>query len=208
MTLTVLAERFVERWTLLGGQVFYADDPADLPAALVEAAQALVGGAEEAPPTVVAWETGDDAFRGWSTALSEPEWAYHGFSHGAEGVSSNGRPLSRDEARDLTARASLGITGCAWAVADTGTVAVVGGAAGGLWPTLLPPAHLSVVRTGQIVGTVGDGLRALADQARSRGRFPPMVKLISGPSSTADIEGQLWVGVHGPARVGVVLVAG
>jgi hypothetical protein len=94
----------------------------------------------------------------------------------------------------------------AWAVADTGTVAVYGSASSALWPTLLPPVHVTVVYARQLVETVAEGLAILAADARARGGLPPMVKLISGPSSTADIEGQLWVGVHGPAQVGVVLV--
>ena len=48
---------------------------------------------------------------------------------------------------------------------------------------------------------MGEGPRALR-----RGAMPRTVNLISGPSRTADIGGQLVMGAHGPRRLCVILV--
>lgn len=118
-------------------------------------------------------------------------------------VDVDGLPWERKNLKEAAARAALGISTGAWAVAHTGSVAVYGDRDHGTWPSLLPPAHLILLRADSIYATLGDGLRRLHFEP---GGLPPEVKLITGPSSTGDIEGQPVIGVHGPARVGVLLV--
>lgn len=113
-------------------------------------------------------------------------------------------PQARRVTGDLARRtAVVGVTGCAWAAADTGTVALYAEPHQPLWPSLLPAVHVVWVWADQLVPTLAEGLRRLWQRSRD-GSGPPLVKLVSAPSMTADIEGQLIVGVHGPRRVIVV----
>ena len=96
--------------------------------------------------------------------------------------------------------AAVGLTGCTFAVAETGSIALTAGPGRGLLPSVLPHTHIVLVDAARIVPTVRDGLRLLRNDG-----IPPMAKLITGPSMTADIEGTLVVGVHGPAQVAAVV---
>jgi L-lactate dehydrogenase complex protein LldG len=97
------------------------------------------------------------------------------------------------------------LTTCAAACADTGTIALDGGAGQGRRAlTLVPDLHVCIVRAEQIVETVPELVAALADSARE-GR--PIV-LVSGPSATSDIELNRVEGVHGPRTLEVLIAQG
>jgi L-lactate dehydrogenase complex protein LldG len=101
-------------------------------------------------------------------------------------------------ARDLDALDGT-LTGCAIAIAETGTIVLDAGQASGRRAiTLVPDLHLCVVRRAQVLATVPDAIRALDGQ---RGPFT----LVSGPSATSDIELDRVEGVHGPRRLEVLL---
>jgi L-lactate dehydrogenase complex protein LldG len=92
------------------------------------------------------------------------------------------------------------ITGCALAIAETGTIVLDGGERSGRRAlTLVPDLHLCVVERSQVVATVSDAIRALDGR---RGPFT----FVSGPSATSDIELDRVEGVHGPRRLEVLLV--
>lgn len=96
------------------------------------------------------------------------------------------------------------LTGCALAVAETGSLVLDHGVGQGRRAlTLLPDLHLCVVAEADVVADVPDAL-AVLDQAVRDG-LP--VTFVSGPSATSDIELQRVEGVHGPRRLVVVLVA-
>jgi L-lactate dehydrogenase complex protein LldG len=95
------------------------------------------------------------------------------------------------------------ITGCAAAVAETGTIILDGGPDSGHRAlTLVPDRHLCVVRAEQIHGQLPEALAAIADAAVDR-RAP--ITLVSGPSASSDIELERVEGVHGPRRLSVVI---
>jgi L-lactate dehydrogenase complex protein LldG len=97
------------------------------------------------------------------------------------------------------------VTGCALAIADTGTIVLDAGEHQGRRAlTLLPDLHVCVVRSAQVVGTVPEAIRRLGEAVRT-GRRP--VTFISGPSATSDIELNRVEGVHGPRRLEIVLAS-
>jgi L-lactate dehydrogenase complex protein LldG len=96
------------------------------------------------------------------------------------------------------------LTGCALAIAETGTIVLDSGPRSGRRAiTLVPDYHACVVEAADIVASVPDAVAELADAA-AEGR---PITLVSGPSATSDIELDRVEGVHGPRTLDVFVVS-
>ncbi|RYG34083.1 lactate utilization protein C [bacterium] len=100
-------------------------------------------------------------------------------------------------------RVNAVLTGCAIAIAETGTIVLDSGFAQGRRAiTLVPDHHVCVVFENQIVDSIPEAFRELRGAAEA-GRPQTW---ISGPSATSDIELSRVEGVHGPRRLDIVIV--
>jgi L-lactate dehydrogenase complex protein LldG len=108
---------------------------------------------------------------------------------------SDGEPLSVSQLDNVDGV----ITGCATAIAETGTLILDSSPGQGRRVlTLIPDYHLCVVLQDQICADVPQGL------ARLTATRP--LTMISGPSATSDIELNRVEGVHGPRTLEVIIV--
>lgn len=95
------------------------------------------------------------------------------------------------------------VTGCAIAIAATGTIILDSGPSQGRRAlSLLPDLHVCVVFAEQLVDDVPAAITLCAETVRIS-QSP--LTLISGPSATSDIELHRIEGVHGPRRLDVIL---
>ncbi|MGP3689508.1 LutC/YkgG family protein [Streptomyces sp. IBSNAI002] len=136
------------------------------------------------------------AERGSGTVLVPPALPPHWLS-AADPTRIHDRAASTPAELD---RVDSVVTGCALAVAETGTIVLDGGPDQGRRRiTLVPDHHICVVRVpDQVVDSVPQALERL-DPARP-------LTWISGPSATSDIELDRVEGVHGPRTLEVVLL--
>ncbi|MDQ3864816.1 MAG: lactate utilization protein [Actinomycetota bacterium] len=102
--------------------------------------------------------------------------------------------------REIAGKADIGLSTAEWAIAETGTLVLEGGPGRGRTVTLLPPTYVAVVPVDRILPTVPEAIEKYA------GGLPANVCFHTGPSRSGDIEMSLFVGMHGPGDVHVVLV--
>jgi len=86
----------------------------------------------------------------------------------------------------------FGITRASGAIAETGTVILDDLLTSQRLAALTPWVHVAVFRRGEIHRTIPDAIAALGDS--------PNIIWATGPSKTADVEGILIEGVHGPGE--------
>ncbi len=149
---------------------------------------------------------------GGVAALVEGICSQHGVERlgVAPGLPAEWRPagveLVEDEALSAAELDQLGgaLTGCAVAIAETGSFVLDGGAGQGRRAlSLVPDLHVCVVREEQVVGLVPEAVARLESSVREG--LP--LTFVSGPSATSDIELNRVEGVHGPRILHVLLVS-
>lgn len=92
--------------------------------------------------------------------------------------------------------AAIGITRADCGIAETGSTLINHKEEDHRLASLAPPIHVTVLSKANIVASLEDGIAKL-------GRENAVI--ITGPSRTADIEGVLVRGVHGPKTTFVIL---
>lgn len=97
--------------------------------------------------------------------------------------------------------AEVGVSTATAAVAETGSLAVTCDAAHPRSTSLVPPVHVAVVPDDRLVDGYADAINVLATLDPT----PSGMSMITGTSSTGDIEMTLVRGVHGPQEVHVII---
>jgi L-lactate dehydrogenase complex protein LldG len=90
------------------------------------------------------------------------------------------------------------LTPAAGAIAESGSIILTDESTPDRLAALAPWTHIAVVRKDTIHRSIADALAAMPDD--------PNVIWVTGPSKTADVEGILIQGVHGPGVQGCLIV--
>ncbi|MFT4511633.1 MAG: L-lactate dehydrogenase complex protein LldG [Planctomycetota bacterium] len=112
--------------------------------------------------------------------------------------------IPHDAPRESLLRSHAGLSTAQWAVAETGTLALVSRHERHRLATLLPDLHIALLPASRLLGTLGDAFVRLGPDGAPDS---PTITFVTGPSRTADIELELIVGVHGPKALHIVIVA-
>jgi L-lactate utilization protein LutC len=95
-----------------------------------------------------------------------------------------------------------GITSADYLVARTGSIVLNAKTAGGRRLSVLPPVHIVLAKTDQLVPSLDTVLHKLTEENLN----VSFLTIITGPSRTSDIEKQLVLGAHGPKRLIIILI--
>lgn len=85
---------------------------------------------------------------------------------------------------------AFGITRASAGIAESGSLVLTGGWTSSRLGALAPWVHIGVLERSRIVRTIADAIALFGDE--------PNAVFVTGPSKTADVEGILIKGVHGP----------
>lgn len=114
--------------------------------------------------------------------------------HGAENIAAEPAALTayaRRQLRQVFLSADVGITGCNFAVAETGTVCLVTNEGNGRMVTSVPPVHIAVMGMERVVGTWEDLDLLLSLLARSATgqALSSYTTMITGPRRPGEVDG-------------------
>ena len=85
---------------------------------------------------------------------------------------------------------TFGITKASAAIAESGTIMLKDEDTSSRMSALTPWIHIAAIKESDIVATIPDAIERFGDD--------PSIVFATGPSKTADVEGILIEGVHGP----------
>ena len=101
--------------------------------------------------------------------------------------------------------ADVGVTGIAFAIAQSGTMVEVSTNDAVRLVSGLPHTHIGVLHAADIVNSFKDGPARIREIVQQHDKSL-VISFISGPSRTGDIELKLTLGVHGPGEAHVVII--
>lgn len=114
----------------------------------------------------------------------------------------------RQAIRERTAQVSYGITGVDAVIANHGTLMILDEEGCRHSLSTLPYTHIALAGVEQIVPDLPDamGVARRLSATNTKGLLTRYISLVSGPSSTSDVQGQNVRGMHGPKEVKVILL--
>ncbi len=104
------------------------------------------------------------------------------------------------------ANCGVGVTAADYAIAETGTIVLSSDEPNSLLVSLLPPVHIALLRSSQIVASLDEVISKVGQERIGRLDPSRSVTLITGPSRTSDVELVLSIGVHGPKELHVIIL--
>jgi len=108
------------------------------------------------------------------------------------------------QSSELPKEIEVGITGCEFLIAHTGSVMVSSAQKGGRQMFVYTPVHIIVAYKTQLVDYLEKAYSGIHEKYNDD--LPSQIAIITGPSRTADIEKTLVLGAHGPRELRVFLV--
>jgi L-lactate dehydrogenase complex protein LldG len=115
-------------------------------------------------------------------------------------------PAEKQKLIDRLANCGAGITTIDYAIAETGTIVLSSDEEQSLLVSLLPVIHIALIQPQQILATLADTVKAIADQRMRRNEPCRSTTFITGPSRTSDVELTLSIGVHGPKELHLIIL--
>lgn len=104
---------------------------------------------------------------------------------------------------ELPKTIEIGITGCEFLIAHTGSAMVSSAQKGGRQLFVYPPIHIIIAKKTQLVDYLEGAYSGIMEKYGKN--LPTQITLITGPSRTADIEKTLILGAHGPKELHVFI---
>jgi L-lactate dehydrogenase complex protein LldG len=114
-------------------------------------------------------------------------------------------PFSAESLPHVIDQCSVGVTGIAKAIAQTGTLIEVSTNDAVRLVSALPRTHIGVVRASDILEELADAAAHVRASFEANPRNC-VVSFLSGPSRTGDIEMILTLGVHGPEAAHAIII--
>lgn len=112
------------------------------------------------------------------------------------------RDLDTGAYRKYVFTAELGITGCNYAAADTGTVIIQHKPGSERLISLVPDHYVCIVENSRILSDCYAVFSAIEEKRETY----PALSLITGISRTADVALQVVTGMHGPRKVDIIII--
>ena len=146
---------------------------------------------------------------GVKVALADADPAIDLLVHAATSCGVGVRRWSAEQNVAASFEVDAGLTGVAYAVAETGSLVMMASPMTGRLTSLAPMVHIALIRRNQIVADLLDLFDPSClgkSPASDKRTMPSGCVLITGPSKTADIELKLVTGVHGPGFVYAIIM--
>lgn len=107
---------------------------------------------------------------------------------------------------EIAEKSDLAITFAEMTLAESGTIVLHAAPGKGRTTSLLTLVHIALIPMSSLVSRLHHAMKPLHELAKAGEKVPSYVALISGPSSSADIEFKLVIGVHGPKTAHYVVI--
>ncbi|BDH63036.1 lactate utilization protein C [Lysinibacillus sp. PLM2] len=112
----------------------------------------------------------------------------------------------KDENIKFAEQANVGIMISDITLAESGTAVLLYNKDRGRSISFLPTTSIIIIPKSTLVPRMTQAVKFIMEKIKYDQSVPTCINFITGPSNSADIEGKLVVGVHGPVKVTYVVV--